>query len=104
MGPGQGEGGHRPAKSFVQGVCEFCPRPGICSPGPVTGAPAKELAAAVTKACCAEGAIVLTASVYGNVLYCLTPLGITGEQLEEGLSIPGGMLRRLMAIQPTIGV
>ncbi|AEI45943.1 GabT [Paenibacillus mucilaginosus KNP414] len=71
---------------------------------PATGAPAKELVAAVTKACCVEGVIVLSAGVHGNVLRFLTPLVITGEQLEEGLSILGGVLRRLTAPQPTIGV
>ncbi|MFD2611027.1 4-aminobutyrate--2-oxoglutarate transaminase [Paenibacillus gansuensis] len=62
---------------------------------PGSGKPCKELIAALTKACCASGVIVLSAGVHGNVLRFLTPLVITDEQLAEGLSIIGENLIQL---------
>lgn len=56
---------------------------------PETGLSAKEFVAAVQKASCEEGVILLSAGVHSNVIRFLTPLVITDEQLEEGLDIIG---------------
>ncbi|WP_406286999.1 4-aminobutyrate--2-oxoglutarate transaminase [Embleya sp. NBC_00896] len=49
--------------------------------------PNAELAAAVAKACHAEGVLVLTAGTYGNVLRFLPPLVIPEHLLVEGLDV-----------------
>ncbi|MYR60458.1 aminotransferase class III-fold pyridoxal phosphate-dependent enzyme, partial [Streptomyces sp. SID625] len=52
-----------------------------------TKEPAAEVAAAVAKACHAEGLLVLTCGTYGNVLRFLPPLVIGEDLLNEGLDI-----------------
>ncbi|PEL13269.1 4-aminobutyrate--2-oxoglutarate transaminase [Bacillus sp. AFS017336] len=52
-----------------------------------TGQPAKEFVAALTKRCCENGVIILSAGVHSNVLRFLTPLTISDDELEEGLDI-----------------
>ena len=55
-----------------------------------SGTPAEpdpEAAAAVAKACHAEGVVVLTAGTYGNVLRFLPPLSIPDELLDEALVV-----------------
>jgi 4-aminobutyrate aminotransferase/(S)-3-amino-2-methylpropionate transaminase len=54
---------------------------------PGTKEPAPELAAAVAKACHAQGLLVLTAGTYGNVLRFLPPLVIPEHLLVEGLDV-----------------
>jgi len=51
------------------------------------GEPDPEAAAAVAKACHAEGVVVLTAGTYGNVLRFLPPLSIPDELLDEALVV-----------------
>ena len=51
------------------------------------GEPDPEAAAAVAKACHAEGVVVLTAGTYGNVLRFLPPLSIPDELLDEALAV-----------------
>jgi len=55
-------------------------RPGTTEPDPA-------LAAAVARACHAEGVVVLTAGTYGNVLRFLPPLVIGQELLTEALDV-----------------
>lgn len=64
---------------------------------PESGQPAKAFTAALQKACCEAGVILLTAGVHGNVVRFLTPLVMTDEQLAEGLEIIGELLRELYA-------
>lgn len=54
---------------------------------PGTKEPAPETAAAIAKACHAEGLLVLTAGTYGNVLRFLPPLVMPEHLLAEGLDI-----------------
>ena len=54
---------------------------------PATGAPDAALAAAVAKACIAEGVIVLTCGTYGNVIRFLPPLSIGDDLLNEGIDV-----------------
>ncbi|GGO93611.1 4-aminobutyrate--2-oxoglutarate transaminase [Wenjunlia tyrosinilytica] len=54
---------------------------------PGTKDPNPAAAAALAKACHAEGVVVLTAGTYGNVLRFLPPLVIPEELLVEGLDI-----------------
>jgi 4-aminobutyrate aminotransferase/(S)-3-amino-2-methylpropionate transaminase len=54
---------------------------------PVAKTPDAALAAAVNKACHAEGLVTLTAGTYGNVFRFLPPLAIGDELLTEGLDI-----------------
>jgi 4-aminobutyrate aminotransferase/(S)-3-amino-2-methylpropionate transaminase len=49
--------------------------------------PAGEAVAAVTAACRAKGVLVLPASAHGNVLRILSPLVISDEDLDRGLSV-----------------
>jgi 4-aminobutyrate aminotransferase/(S)-3-amino-2-methylpropionate transaminase len=55
-------------------------QPGTLEPDPAT-------AAAVAKACHAEGVLVLTAGTYGNVLRFLPPLVMPEDLLREALSV-----------------
>ncbi|MFJ3932587.1 MULTISPECIES: 4-aminobutyrate--2-oxoglutarate transaminase [unclassified Streptomyces] len=54
---------------------------------PASKEPHPEAAAALAKACHAEGLLVLTCGTYGNVLRFLPPLVIGEELLNEGLDI-----------------
>jgi 4-aminobutyrate aminotransferase/(S)-3-amino-2-methylpropionate transaminase len=54
---------------------------------PGTHEPDAAVAAAVAKACHAEGLIVLTCGTYGNVLRFLPPLVMPDHLLDEGLTI-----------------
>ena len=60
---------------------------------PETGDPDAALAAAVAKACIADGVIVLTCGTYGNVLRFLPPLSIGDDLLNEGLDVLETALR-----------
>lgn len=60
---------------------------------PQTGEPAKELVGKLTKGCCENGVVVLSAGVHSNILRFLTPLVITDEQLQEGLDIMTDVLK-----------
>ncbi|UGQ09882.1 4-aminobutyrate--2-oxoglutarate transaminase [Yinghuangia sp. ASG 101] len=60
---------------------------------PGTTDPAPAVAAAVAKACHAEGLLVLTAGTYGNVLRFLPPLVIPERLLVEGLDVLAGAVR-----------
>ncbi|MGV9194423.1 4-aminobutyrate--2-oxoglutarate transaminase [Microbacterium sp. MC2] len=59
---------------------------------PATGAPDAALAAAVARACIADGVIVLTCGTFGNVLRFLPPLSIGDPLLEEGLDVVAASL------------
>lgn len=59
---------------------------------PATGEPDAALAAAVAKACIAQGVIVLTCGTYGNVIRFLPPLSIPDDLLHEGLDVVAGAL------------
>ncbi|MDR3561577.1 MAG: 4-aminobutyrate--2-oxoglutarate transaminase [Negativicutes bacterium] len=52
-----------------------------------TKEPDKELTARVVKDCLAQGLIVISAGIFGNVIRLLIPLVVTDEQLDRGLSI-----------------
>jgi 4-aminobutyrate aminotransferase / (S)-3-amino-2-methylpropionate transaminase / 5-aminovalerate transaminase len=54
---------------------------------PGTREPAAEETARIVRACYERGLILLSAGSYGNVLRVLSPLVITDEQFEEGLSV-----------------
>lgn len=54
---------------------------------PVTREPAAEETAQIVRACYERGLVLLSAGSYGNVLRILSPLVITDEQFEEGLSV-----------------
>lgn len=54
---------------------------------PLTDAPDAALAAAVAKACIAQGVIVLTCGTYGNVIRFLPPLAIGDDLLNEALDV-----------------
>jgi 4-aminobutyrate aminotransferase/(S)-3-amino-2-methylpropionate transaminase len=54
---------------------------------PATKEPHPEAAAALAKACHAEGVLVLTCGTYGNVLRFLPPLVIGQDLLNEGLDV-----------------
>jgi 4-aminobutyrate aminotransferase / (S)-3-amino-2-methylpropionate transaminase / 5-aminovalerate transaminase len=54
---------------------------------PVTREPATEVTARIVRACYERGLVLLSAGSYGNVLRILSPLVITDEQFEEGLSV-----------------
>ncbi|KAA9135626.1 4-aminobutyrate--2-oxoglutarate transaminase [Microbacterium caowuchunii] len=60
---------------------------------PETGDADAALAAAVAKACIADGVIVLTCGTYGNVLRFLPPLSIGDDLLSEGLDVLESALR-----------
>ena len=62
---------------------------------PATSAPDSALAAAVAKACIAEGVIVLTCGTYGNVIRFLPPLPIPDDLLREGLDVVAAALAAL---------
>lgn len=62
---------------------------------PETKVPAKEFVARLTKACCENGVVLLSAGVHGNVLRFLTPLVISDEQLQEGLDIIGKLVESM---------
>ena len=57
----------------------------VVKPGTIT--PDAELAAAVNRACHAEGVLTLTCGTFGNVLRFLPPLVIDDALLEEGLAV-----------------
>ncbi|WP_309129920.1 4-aminobutyrate--2-oxoglutarate transaminase [Microbacterium sp.] len=59
---------------------------------PETGEPDAALAAAVAKACLAEGVIVLTCGTFGNVIRFLPPLSIDDDLLAEGLDVVAAAL------------
>ncbi|GAA3911857.1 4-aminobutyrate--2-oxoglutarate transaminase [Microbacterium invictum] len=59
---------------------------------PGTGAPDAALAAAVARACIADGVIVLTCGTFGNVLRFLPPLSIDDALLHEGLDVVAASL------------
>ncbi|WP_436787136.1 4-aminobutyrate--2-oxoglutarate transaminase [Yinghuangia sp. YIM S10712] len=65
----------------------------LVRPGSKDAAP--EIAAAVAKACHAEGLLVLTAGTYGNVLRFLPPLVIPEHLLVEGLDVLERAVRRV---------
>lgn len=69
---------------------------GIEFVNPKTKEPAKELVAALTKACYENGLIILSAGVHSNILRFLTPLIITNEELEEGLEILKESLKQVV--------
>jgi 4-aminobutyrate aminotransferase/(S)-3-amino-2-methylpropionate transaminase len=52
-----------------------------------TKEPAKEAAGRIVTHCWKNGLLVLSAGIYGNVVRILSPLVITGEELETGLDI-----------------
>ncbi|MGO9293560.1 MAG: aminotransferase class III-fold pyridoxal phosphate-dependent enzyme, partial [Streptosporangiaceae bacterium] len=54
---------------------------------PGTTEPDSAAAAAIARACDAQGLLVLTCGTYGNVLRFLPPLVIGEPLLEEGLSL-----------------
>ncbi len=54
---------------------------------PGTKQPNPAAAAAISKACHAEGLVTLTAGTYGNVIRFLPPLVIDDHLLDEGLTI-----------------
>jgi 4-aminobutyrate aminotransferase / (S)-3-amino-2-methylpropionate transaminase / 5-aminovalerate transaminase len=62
---------------------------------PLTNVPLKEFVATYTKACYEAGVIVLSAGIHSNVVRFLTPLIITDEELEEGLTVMTDVLDRL---------
>ncbi len=49
--------------------------------------PSSEICSHIVKGCMENGLIVLSAGTYKNVLRILSPLVITDEQLDKGLSI-----------------
>jgi len=51
------------------------------------GSPAADEANKLSTFCYEKGLIMLVCGIYGNVIRVLTPLVITDEQLEKGLSI-----------------
>lgn len=59
----------------------------------VTKEPNKELTAAIVQEVNKRGVILMSAGLYGNVIRFLTPLVITDDQLEEGLSIIEQVIR-----------
>ena len=54
---------------------------------PGTTTPLPDVAAAVNKACHAEGVLTLTCGTYGNVFRFLPPLVIDDALLEEALTV-----------------
>jgi 4-aminobutyrate aminotransferase / (S)-3-amino-2-methylpropionate transaminase / 5-aminovalerate transaminase len=57
--------------------------------------PAGALAGEVVRACLDEGVLVITAGPAGNVIRILSPLVITDEELDRGLSVIEGTVERL---------
>jgi len=57
--------------------------------------PAGALAGEVARACLDEGVLVITAGPAGNVIRILSPLVITDEELDRGLSVVEGAVQRL---------
>ncbi len=57
--------------------------------------PAGALAREVTEACLEEGVLVITAGTDGNVIRILSPLVITDEELDRGLSVIEDAVLRL---------
>lgn len=57
--------------------------------------PASTLAGEVARACLEEGVLVITAGPAGNVIRILSPLVITDEELDRGLSVIEGVVLRL---------
>lgn len=58
--------------------------------------PSKELVSRIIRTSYDKGVILLSAGVHGNVIRFLTPLTITDEQLQEGLSIISESLSELL--------
>lgn len=56
--------------------------------------PHTELCDQIVKGCAAEGLILLSAGTFKNVIRILSPLVITDEQLERGLDILEGQIRK----------
>ncbi|MFM1651369.1 4-aminobutyrate--2-oxoglutarate transaminase [Brevibacillus sp. B_LB10_24] len=83
-----------PVIAEVRGLGAMC---GVEFIDPVTGSPAKDLVASLTKGSYEAGVIVLSAGVHGNVIRFLTPLVISDEQLQEGLDIITDVLKELLA-------
>jgi len=54
---------------------------------PGTTEPDAALTARVAKACHQAGVVVLTCGTYGNIVRLLPPLSLSGELLDEGLSV-----------------
>jgi 4-aminobutyrate aminotransferase/(S)-3-amino-2-methylpropionate transaminase len=54
---------------------------------PESRTPDRQRAARVTENALGEGLMLLTAGPHGNVIRTLMPLPITGDEMEEGLSI-----------------
>lgn len=59
--------------------------------------PAKEAAQQVLAYCHAQGLLVISAGVYGNVVRLLAPLVVTEEQVEEGFAILEAALEKVNA-------
>ena len=57
--------------------------------------PDPELTAKVVKTCAERGLIILSAGVHSNVIRTLMPLCITSSQVDEGLDVLAGVLRKL---------
>jgi len=57
--------------------------------------PDPELTAKVVKTCAERGLIILSAGVHSNVIRTLMPLCITPPQVDEGLDVLAGVLRKL---------
>jgi len=64
--------------------------PGSLEPDPAS-------AGAVTAACLAAGVVVLTCGTWGNVVRLLPPLTISGDLLEDALSVIGEAVAALAA-------
>ncbi len=58
------------------------------------GKPNSELCDKIVKGCAAEGLILLSAGTFKNVIRILSPLVITDEQLNQGLDILEGQIRK----------
>lgn len=58
------------------------------------GKPNAELCDKIVKGCAAEGLILISAGTFKNVIRILSPLVITDEQLNEGLDILEGQIRK----------
>ncbi len=60
-----------------------------------TKEPDKELTAKIVQACNCRGLVLLSAGLHSNVIRILSPLVITDDQLEEGLSVLENVLEEL---------
>ena len=56
--------------------------------------PATEAAKRIVRGCLEQGLLVITAGIYGNVIRILSPLVITDEELDRGLTIIEEQVRR----------